>query len=161
MNLIIFVLGAFRSLDNSTHDIDKLKRIRDRLIAEGYDAFLSFDKDSVLGNAFAQLPPRQKTLKLVQTSDLNLFVFTRSGIRDGVVSELTEIQVRFPHLSEKHVVLIESGLQLSSIIDQSQGGIMSVPPIKQLFFDDENELLEIAAQVAFNFNSARAEGYKP
>jgi hypothetical protein len=129
-------------------------------LRQTYDAFLSFDKDEVLGQSFAKLTPREKTLKLIQASDLNLFVFTRTGIRDGLVAELTEIQVRFPQLANYHVALIENRLSLSSILDEAQGGIMAVPPIKQIFFDNESELLDTAAQVAYNFNQAKLQGYQ-
>lgn len=160
MLLLIFILGAFRSSDGSSKDLDMLKRLRNHLVGANYEAFLSFDRDAVLGKAFASLPPRKKTLELVQLSDLNIFVFTKTGIRDGVVAELTEIQVRFPNLSEKHVVFVESGLQLSSIIDQSKGGIMSVPPVKTIDFDNEGELFDTASQVAYAFKEAKLEGYQ-
>ena len=40
------------------------------------------------------LSPRQKTLELVRFSDLNLFIFTKAGVRNGLVAELTEVQTR-------------------------------------------------------------------
>jgi len=54
-------------------------------------------------------------LKLVRFADLNLFICTKTGIRNGLVAELTEVQTRYQSLAWKHVVLLEKDLELSSI----------------------------------------------
>ncbi|OLD55844.1 hypothetical protein AUI46_03365 [archaeon 13_1_40CM_2_52_13] len=89
-------------------------------------------------------------------SDLNLFVFTKTGVRDGLVAELTEVQTKHPEIVWKHVILLEKGLGLSSILDESQGGVLSIGPVKQIIYDNEQELLEVAEQVAFNYAQARS-----
>jgi len=89
-------------------------------------------------------------------SDLNLFVFTKTGVRDGLVAELTEVQTKHPEIGWKHVILLEKGLGLSSILDESQGGVLSIGPVKQIIYDNEQELLEVAEQVAFNYAQARS-----
>ncbi len=148
--LHIFVLGPFRSLDNTKEDFDRLTRFRNHLTGLGYDTFLCVDRDSAAGMDLRKLSPRQKTLELVKFADLNLFIFTKTGVRNGLVAELTEVQTRHPDLAWKHVVLLEKNLQLSSILDESQGGVLSVGPLKQMIYDNDEELLEAAGQVAFN-----------
>lgn len=71
------------------------------------------------------------------------------------------MQARFPELSWKHVVLLEKNLGLSSILDEARGGVMSIGPLKHIIFDNDQELLDVAEQVAFNYASARAAGRKP
>jgi len=107
------------------------------------------------------LSPRRKTLELVRFSDLNLFVFTKTGVRNGLVAELTEVQTRYPEIAWKHVVLLEKGLALSSILDKSQGGVLSIGPVKQIIYDNDQELLEVARQVAFNYAQARTSRTQP
>jgi hypothetical protein len=58
-------------------------------------------------------------------------------------------------------VLLEKDLGLSSILDESQGGVMSVGPLKQMDFDNDRELLEAAEQVAYNYTLAKTTGAKP
>ena len=100
-------------------------------------------------------------MKFVRFSDLNLFIFTKTGIRNGLLAELTEVQTRYPGLAWKHVVLLEKDLEFSSILDESQGGVMSVGPVKQIVFDNDWELLEAAEQVAYNYTLAKTTGTKP
>ena len=159
--LRIFILGPFRSLDNSKRDFNRLTAVKNHLTELGYDAFLSVDRDIVGKVDLRKLSPRQKTLRLVRFADLNLFIFTKTGIRNGLVAELTEVQTRYPTLAWKHVVLLEKDLGLSSILDESQGGVMSVGPLKQVVFDNDLELLEVAEQVAYNYTLAKATGTKP
>ena len=59
------------------------------------------------------------------------------------------------------MVLLEKDLELSSILDESQGGVMSVGPLKQMIFDNDGELVEAAEQVAYNYTLAKATGTKP
>lgn len=107
------------------------------------------------------LSPRQRTLELVKLSDLNLFVFTKTGVRNGLVAELTEIQTRHPEIAWKHVILLEKSLALSSILDESQGGVLSIGPVKEIVYDNDQELLEVAQQVAFNYAQARTSRTQP
>ncbi len=159
--LRIFILGPFRSLDNSKSDLNRLTAVKKHLKDLGYDAFLSFDRDTAGKVDLRKLLPRQKTLKLVRFADLNLFIFTKTGIRDGLVAELTEVQTRYPGLAWKHVVLLESGLEISSILDESQDGILSIGPLKKMEFDTDGELLDAAQQVAYNYAIAKATGTRP
>lgn len=159
--LRIFILGPFRSIDNSKKDFNRLSRLKRHLIRLGYDAFLSVDRDTARGIDLRKLTPRQKTLELVRFADLNLFIFTKTGVRDGLVAELTEVQTRHPNMAWKHVVLLDSNLELSSILDESQGGVLSVGPLKQMIYDNDEELLSAAEQVAFNYSLAKASGTKP
>ena len=159
--LRIFILGPFRSIDNSKRGFNRLTVVKKHLAELGYDAFLSIDRDSAGKVDLRKLSPRQKTLKLVRFADLNLFIFTKTGIRNGLVAELTEVQTRYPGLAWKHVVLLEKDLELSSILDESQGGVMSVGPLKQMVFDNDLQLLEAAEQVAYNYTLAKATGTKP
>ncbi|OLE70799.1 hypothetical protein AUF78_04930 [archaeon 13_1_20CM_2_51_12] len=159
--LRIFILGPFRSLDNSKRDFNRLTAVKQHLTELGYDAFLSVDRDTAGKVDLRKLTPRQKTLELVRFADLNLFIFTKTGIRNGLVAELTEVQTRYPGLAWKHVVLLEKDLGLSSILDESQGWVMSVGPLKQMVFDNDWELLEAAEQVAYNYTLAKATGTKP
>ena len=108
-----------------------------------------------------ELSPRQKTLELVKFSDLNLFVFTKTGVRNGLVAELTEVQTRHPEIAWKHVTLLEKGLSLSSILDEFQGGVLSIGPVKQIIYDNDEELLEVAQQLAFNYAQARSFRTQP
>ncbi len=159
--LRVFILGPYRSVDGSKRDLARLSLLESYLRRLGYDAFLAIHRDAVDGIDLRNLPPRQKTLLLASRSDLNLFVFTRRGVRDGLVAELTEIQVKFPELHWKHVVLLEKSLALSSILDESRGGVMSIGPLKQITFENDQELFEVAGQVAFNYSLAKAAGTKP
>ena len=159
--LRIFILGPFRSLDNSKRDFNRLTTLKKHLTELGYDSFLSVDRDTAGKVDLRKLSPRQKTLKLVRFADLNLFIFTKTGIRNGLVAELTEVQAKYPGLAWKHVVLLEKDLGLSSILDESRGGIMSVGLLKQMVFDNDWELLEAAEQVAYNYTLAKATGTKP
>ena len=159
--LHIFILGPFRSLDNSKKDFDRLTKLKKHLAGLGYDAFLSVDRDTAGKIDLRKLTPRQRTLELVRFADLNLFVFTRTGVRNGLVAELTEVQTRYQDLAWKHVVLLEKNLQLSSILDESLGGIMGLGPLKQIIFNGDKELLEVAEQVAFNYAVAKVSGVKP
>ncbi len=102
-----------------------------------------------------------KTQKLVRFADLNLFIFTKSGVRNGMVAELTETQTTQPDLTDRHVVLIEKGLTLSAILNEAQGGIMSIGPIRQIHFENDQELLGVAEQVAFNYSLAKAANTRP
>ena len=102
-----------------------------------------------------------KTQKLLKFADLNLFIFTKSGIRNGLVAELTESQTTQPHLSDKHVVLLERGLTLSTILDEAKGGILSLGPLRQIRFDIDNELFTVAEQVALNYLLAKKANTKP
>lgn len=102
-----------------------------------------------------------KTQELVKFADLNLFLFTKSGVRNGMVAELTETQANQPDLADKHVVLIETGLTLSSILDESQGGIMAIGPVRVIHFDDDEELMTVAGQVAFNYSLAKRANRRP
>jgi hypothetical protein len=61
----------------------------------------------------------------------------------------------------KHVTLLEKGLDLSSILDESQGGVLSIGPVKQIIYDNDQELLEVAQQVAFNYAQARTSRTGP
>ncbi len=157
-SLHIFILGQFRSLDDSKKDFSRLKKLKKHLTRLGYDAFLSIDRDTAGGIDLRSLAPRQRTLELVRFADLNLFVFTKTGIRNGLVAELTEIQTRYPELATKHVVLLERNLQLSSILDESKGGVLSLGPVKQLVYENDEELMEVAEQVAYNYSLAKATG---
>jgi hypothetical protein len=159
--LRIFILGPFRSLDNSKKDLNRLTKLKNHLTGLGYDAFLSVDRDTAGKVDLRKLFPRQKTLELVRFADLNLFIFTNTGIRNGLIAELTEVQTRYPGLAWKHVVFLEKNLRLSSILDESQGGVLSVGPLKQIVYDDDAELLEVAEQVAFNYAQAKVSGVKP
>jgi len=159
--LRIFILGPFRSIDNSKRDFSRLTAVKNHLTELGYDAFLSVDRDIVGKVDLRKLSPRQKTLRLVRFAELNLFIFTRTGIRNGLVAELTEVQTRYPGLAWKHVVLLEKDLELSSILDESLGGVMSVGPLKHMVFDNDGELMEAAEQVAYNYTLAKATGTKP
>ena len=138
-----------------------LSLLEKHLAGLGYDSFLAINRDKIDGLNLRGPSPREKTLRLARNSDLNLFVFSTTGVRDGLVAELTELQSRFPGLSWKHVALLEKGLALSSILDESEGGILSVGPVKQIEFDDERGLLEIAEQVAFNYALAKRMGQRP
>jgi hypothetical protein len=159
--LHIFILGPFRSLDNTKKDFNRMTRLKNHLTRLRYDAFLSIDRESLYDTDLTKLTPRQKTLKLVEFADLNLFIFTKTGIRDGLVAELTEVQTRHPDLAWKHVVLLEKNLELSSILDESQGGVLSIGPLKQMTYDNDEELFEAAEQAAFNYTLAKASGTKP
>jgi len=159
--LRIFILGPFRSLDKSKKDFNRLKKLRKYLVNLNYDAFLSVDRDTADGIDLTKLPPRQRTLELVRFADLNLFIFTKTGIRNGLVAELTEVQTRYPDLAWKHVVLLQRDLQLSSILDESKGGVMSTGPVKQITYDNDQELFDVSEQVAFNYSVAKATGTKP
>ncbi len=159
--LRIFILGPFRSLDNSKKDFNRLKKLKKHLTRLEYDVFLSVDRDAAGGVDLRKLSPRQRTLELVKFADLNLFIFTKTGIRNGLVAELTEIQTRYPDLAWKHVVFLERNLQLSSILDESEAGVLSVGPVKQMIYDNDEELLEASEQVAFNYALAKATGTKP
>ncbi len=160
--LRIFILGPFRSHDNSKEeDFLRLRKLKEHLTGLGYDAFLSVDQNTAGGVDLRKLSPRQKTLELVRFADLNLFIFTKTGVRDGLVAELTEVQTRHPNMAWKHVVLLDSNLELSSILDESQGGVLSVGPLKQMIYDNDEELLSAAEQVAFNYSLAKASGTKP
>ena len=107
------------------------------------------------------LSPRQKTLELVRFSDLNLFIFTKAGVRNGLVAELTEVQTRYPEIAWKHVILLEKGLELSSILDESKGGVLSIGTVKQIVYDNDKELSEVAQQIAFNYAQARISRSQP
>jgi hypothetical protein len=157
----VFILGPFRSLDGSKKDFNRLIRLREHLIGLGYDAFLSTDRDNADGTDLRGLAPRRKTLELVKFSDLNLFVFTKTGVRNGLVAELTEVQTTHPEIAWKHVTLLEKGLSLSSILDESQGGVLSIGPVKQIIYDNDQELLGIAQQVAFNYAQAKTSRTPP
>ena len=156
----VFILGSYRSADGSQRDFERLARLESHLSGRGYDSFLAVHRDFD-GTDLSNMSPREKTLKLAGSSDLNLFVFTVTGIRNGLVAELTEIQSRFPELSWKHVVLLEEGLILSSVLDESQGGVLSIRPVKQIGFQDDKDLLRIAEQVAFNYAWAKRAGTLP
>jgi hypothetical protein len=157
----IFILGPFRSSDGSKKDFDRLAGLRKHLTDVGYDAFLSVDRDRAGKIDLRELSPRERSLKLVRFADLTLFIFTKTGIRDGMVAELTEVQTRYPRLAWKHVVLLEQGLELSSILDESQGGIMSIGPLKRIVYDNDQELFEVAEQVAYNYQNAKSSGTRP
>ncbi len=159
--LKIFILGAYRSIDGSTKDFDRLSMLERWLVNLGCDAFLAANRNRIDSIDLQKLSPREKTLRIVQHADLNLFVFTRTRIRNGLVAELTELQTRFPQLSWKHVILLEKDLTLSWIIDESKGGLLSITPVKQITFEDERELREVAQQVAFNYASAKKMGRTP
>jgi hypothetical protein len=159
--LHVFILGPFRSLDGSKKDFNRLARLENHLTRLGYDAFLSTDRDRANGTDLRGLSPRQKTLELVRFSDLNLFVFTKTGVRDGLVAELTEVQTRYPEIAWKHVILLEKGLELSSILDESKQGVLSIGPVKQIVYDNDRELWEVAQQVAFNYEQARTARTRP
>jgi hypothetical protein len=159
--LRIFILGPFRSLDNSKKDFNRLTALRKHLTGQGYDAFLSVDRDTASAVDIRNLSPRHKTLELIRFADLNLFIFTKTGIRNGLVAELTEVQTRYPGLAWKHVVLLEKDLEFSSILDESQGGVLSVGPLKQIIFDNDKELLGAAEQVAYAYTLAKATGARP
>jgi hypothetical protein len=159
--LHIFILGPFRSLDGSKKDFNRLIRLENHLTGLGYDAFLSTDRNSSDGTDLRRLSPRQKTLELVRFSDLNLFIFTKTGVRNGLVAELTEVQTRYPEIAWKHVILLEKSLELSSILDESKGGVLSIGPVKQIVYDNDKELLEVAQQVAFNYAQARISRSQP
>src|SRR5438128_9679951 len=148
--LRIFILGPFRSIDNSKRDFNRLTTVRKHLTELGYDAFLSVDRGIVGKVDLRKLSPRQKTLRLVRFADLNLFIFTKTGIRNGLVAELTEVQTKYPEIAWKHAILLEKGLELSSILDESKGGVLSIGPVKQIVYDNDQELLEVAQQIAFN-----------
>jgi len=45
--LRIFILGPFRSIDNSKRDFSRLTAVKNHLTELGYDAFLSVDRDIV------------------------------------------------------------------------------------------------------------------
>ena len=45
--LRIFILGPFRSLGNSKRDFNRLTAVKKHLTEQGYDAFLSVDRDIV------------------------------------------------------------------------------------------------------------------
>ncbi len=94
-------------------------------------------------------------------ADLNLLVFTKTGVRNGLVAELTETQTNQPDLTDKHVALIEKGLRLSSILDESQGGIMSIGPVRQIHFDKDEDMILAAGQVAFNYSLAKRANRTP
>jgi len=159
--LHIFILGPFRSLDGSKKDFNRLTRLKNHLIRLGYDAFLSTGRDRADGTDLRGLSPRQKTLELVRFSDLNLFMFTKTGVRNGLVAELTEVQTKYPEIAWKHAILLEKGLELSSILDESKGGVLSIGPVKQVVYDNDKELLEVAQQVAFNYSQARISRSQP
>src|SRR2546422_415636 len=159
--LHIFILGPFRSLDGSKKDFNRLTRLKNHLIRLGYDAFLSTSRDRADGTDLRGLSPRQKTLELVMFSDLNLFIFTKAGVRNGLVAELTEVQTRYPEIAWKHVILLEKGLELSSILDESKRGVLSIGPVKQIVYDNDKELSEVAQQIAFNYAQARISRSQP
>ena len=159
-SLRIFILGPFKSFDNSKDDLVRLTKLRDCLRSR-YDAFLSFDKETVGKTDLKKLSTRERTLKLARFADLNLFVFPKTGIRDGVASELTEILTRFRSIRWKHVVLLDSGLKPSEILDKSKGGIFSIGPIKIIEYENDNELIDVAEQVAYSYSQARLSGTKP
>jgi len=161
VELHIFILGPYRSVDGSNKDLNRLLALEQRLSKLGYDAFLAIHRDSVPGVDLRRMTPRLKTQKLVRFADLNLFVFTKSGVRNGLVAELTETQTSQADLTDKHVALIEKGLTLSALLDEAQSGIMSIGPIRQILFDDDEELLLIAEQVAFNYSQAKRANMKP
>lgn len=160
-DLRVFILGSYRSTDGSRRDFGMLSLLERHLAGLGYDSFLAINRDRIDDLDLRGLSPREKTLRLAKNSDLNLFVFSTTGVRNGLVAELTELQSRFPGLSWKHVALLEKGLALSSIIDESKGGILSVGPVRQIEFEDERDLLEIAEQVAFNYALAKRMGHRP
>ncbi len=94
-------------MDGSKKDFNRLIRLENHLTRLGYDAFLSTDRDRSDGTDLRKLSPRQKTLELVRFSDLNLFIFTKTGVRNGLVAELTEVQTRYPEIAWRHVILLE------------------------------------------------------
>src|SRR6266571_3346824 len=100
-------------------------------------------------------------LKLLPRIPNKTYTGAKTGIRDGLVAELTEVQTRYPGLAWKHVVLLESGLEISSILDESQDGILSIGPLKKMEFDTDGELLDAAQQVAYNYAIAKATGTRP
>lgn len=157
----VFILGPYRSADGTKKDVERLIRLEGHLKGLGYDAFLAIHRDKIDDTDLTKLKPRLKTITLARLADLNLFVFTKSGIRNGLVGELAEFQARFPELARKHIVLLEKGLVLSSILDESQEGIMSIGPLRQIIYDNDDELLVVAEQVAFNYALSRASGSKP
>ncbi len=105
--------------------------------------------------------PRVKSQRSVRLPGRNLFVFTKTGIRNRLVAELTEAQTTQPVIYYKHVVLVEKGLTLSTILDESRGGILSLGPIRQIRFDTDDELVTVAEQVAFNYLLAKQANAKP
>ncbi len=159
--LKVFILGSYRSADGSEKDLGRLSLLEAHLASRGYDSFLAMTRDTAGHTDLRGLSPREKTLRLARFADLNLFVFALTGVRNGVVAELTELQVRYPGMSWKHVVLLEEGLTLSSILDESKAGILSIGPLKQVVFENDEVLLEVAEQVAFNFASAKKRGVRP
>ncbi len=161
IDLHIYILGSYRSIDESKRDLNRLLRLEEHLQGLGYDAFLAVHKDRLGTIDLKKISPREKTQQLVRFADLNLFVFTKSGVRNGLVAELTETQASQPDLTDKHMVLIERGLTLSSIIDESKGGILSIGPIRQIHFDSDEKLLEVAEQVAFNYAAAKRANLRP
>jgi len=88
-------------------------------------------------------------------------MFTKTGVRNGLVAELTEVQTKYPEIAWKHAILLEKGLELSSILDESKGGVLSIGPVKQVVYDNDKELLEVAQQVAFNYSQARISRSQP
>lgn len=160
-DLHIFILGSYHSVDRSHRDLDRLLALEQHLAKLGHDAFLAIHRDSVGNIDLRKAAPRLKTQELVRFADLNLFVFTKTGVRNGLVAELTETQTSQPDLTDKHVALIEKGLTLSAILDESQGGIMSIGPIRQIHFDDDKELMLVAEQVAFNYSLAKRTNTTP
>jgi hypothetical protein len=160
-DLHIFILGSYHSVDGSAKDLNRLLALEQDLQKEGYDAFLAIHRDSLLGIDLRKMAPRLKTRELVRLADLNLFVFTKTGVRNGLVAELTETQTTQTDLASKHVALIEKGLTPSFILDEAQAGIMSIGPIRQLRFDNDKELFLVAEQVAFNYLDAKRAGASP
>ncbi len=161
VELHIFILGSYHSVDGSDKDLNRLLSVERHLASLGYDAFLAVHRDSVQGVDLRKMAPRMKTQKLVRFADLNFFIFTKSGVRNGMVAELTETQTTQPDLTDRHVVLIEKGLTLSFILNEAQGGIMSIGPIRQNQFENDQELLGVAEQVAFNYSLAKAANTRP
>ena len=98
-DLHIFILGSYRSFGGSHRDPDRLLALEQHLAKLGYDAFLAIHRDSVGNVDLRKVAPPLKTQELVRFADLNLFVFTKTGVRNGLVAGLTETQTSQPDLT--------------------------------------------------------------
>lgn len=105
-DLRVFILGSYRSTDGSRRDIGMLSLLERHLAGLGYDSFLAINRKRIDDLDLRGLSPREKTLRLAKNSDLNLFVFSATGVRNGLVAELTELFNEFastmPVPSTKH-----------------------------------------------------------
>lgn len=140
----IFILGAYRSLDGTDHDLTILKDLRDHLRDENFDAYLAIDDRALELLDGRDPPPWQKTRDLAKMSHGLFFVLTGSGRLEGVSAEVTTLQLEEPHRADRRVVFHEEGQPLSAVLDPEKEGVLGVPPVTVVTYRDEQHLRSVA-----------------